>query len=235
MQVKQRILIADASEKDARFTEYYLTQALYEVRIVTDAAFLRVEYVNFQPALVLMEAVFPGMEKFQACKELLRYAQSPIIFLSSEAETEDRVRGLEMGADDYLAKPADARELLARIRAVLRRCTKVPQKETSPKPQGEYVEYPDLIINLTNYSVVYQGRDMTLPPRELELLYTLAASPNQVFSREQLLELLWGYDYMGDTRTVDVHIKRLREKFRGNPNWAIKTVWGVGYKFETNS
>ena len=145
----------------------------------------------------------------------------------------DKLLGLELGADDYMIKPFDSKELVARVKAVLRRYQAAPAPTPStPKQQGEFVEYPDLIVNLTNYSVLYKGRSVDMPPKELELRYFLAASPNQVFTREQLLDHIWGYEYIGDTRTVDVHIKRLREKIKDNDYWSLATVWGIGYKFE---
>ena len=152
--------------------------------------------------------------------------------LSAKGEIFDKVLGLELGADDYMIKPFDSKELVARVKAVLRRYQAVPAPVPSSTQQGEYVEYPDLIVNLTNYSVIYNGHSVEMPPKELELLYFLASSPNQVFTREQLLDHIWGYEYIGDTRTVDVHIKRLREKIKDHTNWAITTVWGIGYKFE---
>ncbi|MCD7884615.1 MAG: response regulator transcription factor [Lachnospiraceae bacterium] len=229
---QQKIMIADCDEAAAQLTDFYLTQALYETRIVSSADQVLSACASFSPDLVLMEAVFPNREKLQVCSDLRSQSDMPIILLSSENEVSDRVHGLDLGADDYLAKPFDARELLARVRAVLRRYH--PDQNALPEETltGEYVKYPNLTISLTNYSVVYQGELISLPPKELELLYFLASSPNQVFSREQLLDRLWGFDFMGDTRTVDVHIKRLREKFKANEHWAIKTVWGVGYKFE---
>ena len=153
--------------------------------------------------------------------------------LSAKGEVFDKVLGLELGADDYIIKPFDSKELVARVKAVLRRFQ--PAQTQAPKNTGKYVEYPDLVINLTNYSVVYNGNTIDMPPKELELLYFLASSPNQVFTREQLLDHIWGYEYIGDTRTVDVHIKRLREKIKDHANWAISTVWGIGYKFEVKS
>lgn len=141
--------------------------------------------------------------------------------------------GLELGADDYIIKPFDSKELVARVKAVLRRYQ--PAQASQTKPAGKYVEYPDLTINLTNYSVVYKEKTVDMPPKELELLYFLASSPNQVFTREQLLDHIWGYEYIGDTRTVDVHIKRLREKIKDHASWAISTVWGIGYKFEVKA
>ena len=157
--------------------------------------------------------------------------QAKIIFVT--AYSEYAVEAFELGVEDYVMKPFDTKELVARIKAVLRRYQASPAAAVSePKQQGEYVEYPDLIVNLTNYSVIYKGHSIEMPPKELELLYFLASSPNQVFTREQLLDHIWGYEYIGDTRTVDVHIKRLREKIKDHASWAITTVWGIGYKFE---
>ena len=153
--------------------------------------------------------------------------------LSAKGEVFDKVLGLELGADDYIIKPFDSKELVARVKAVLRRYQ--PAQAAQTKPAGKYVEYQDLTINLTNYSVVYKGKTVDMPPKELELLYFLASSPNQVFTREQLLDHIWGYEYIGDTRTVDVHIKRLREKIKDHASWAISTVWGIGYKFEVKA
>ena len=181
----------------------------------------------------LLDIMLPGMDGYQVCRELRTSSQVPIIMLSAKGEIFDKVLGLELGADDYMIKPFDSKELVARVKAVLRRYQASPAAAVSePKQQGEYVEYPDLIVNLTNYSVIYKGHSIEMPPKELELLYFLASSPNQVFTREQLLDHIWGYEYIGDTRTVDVHIKRLREKIKDHGNWAITTVWGIGYKFE---
>ena len=152
--------------------------------------------------------------------------------LSAKGEVFDKVLGLELGADDYIIKPFDSKELVARVKAVLRRYQEPKLNINENHQNGEFVEYPDLIINLTNYSVIYMGKIVDMPPKELELLYFLASSPNQVFTREQLLDHIWGYEYIGDTRTVDVHIKRLREKIKDHENWSIGTVWGIGYKFE---
>ena len=155
--------------------------------------------------------------------------------MSAKGEVFDKVLGLELGADDYIIKPFDSKEMVARIKAVLRRYSKTEAVESTPAGKGKYVEYPDLQISLSNYSVVYKGKNVDMPPKELELLYFLASSPNQVFTREQLLDNIWGYEYLGDTRTVDVHIKRLREKIKDHPSWMISTVWGVGYKFEVRN
>ena len=176
--------------------------------------------------------MLPGIDGYQVCREIRHSSDVPIIMLSAKGETFDKVLGLELGADDYIIKPFDSKELVARVRAVIRRSkAKQPAAPVSEKS----VSYPDLTINLTNYSVTYMGKQVDMPPKELELLYFLAASPNQVFTREQLLDHIWGYEYIGDTRTVDVHIKRLREKIKDNPAWSIATVWGIGYKFEVKN
>ena len=188
---------------------------------------------SFQPNLILLDLMLPGMDGYQVCREVRQKSNVPIIMLSAKGEIFDKVLGLELGADDYIIKPFDSKELVARVKAVLRRFA--PAKPTVSQTTGKYVEYPDLIINQTNYSVIYKGETIDMPPKELELLYFLAASPNQVFTREQLLDHIWGYEYIGDTRTVDVHIKRLREKIKDNPYWSIGTVWGIGYKFEVKS
>ena len=183
------------------------------------------------PDAVLLDIMLPGMDGYQVCREIRHDSDVPIIMLSAKGEVFDKVLGLELGADDYIIKPFDSKELVARVKAVLRRfqpSRTIPVSATA----GKCVEYPDLIINQTNYSVIYQGRTVDMPPKELELLYFLASSPNQVFTREQLLDHIWGYEYIGDTRTVDVHIKRLREKIKDHASWAITTVWGIGYKFE---
>ena len=185
------------------------------------------------PDLVLLDLMLPGIDGYQVCRELRTVSQVPIIMLSAKGEIFDKVLGLELGADDYMIKPFDSKELVARVKAVLRRYQAGSSAASSvPKQQGEFVEYPDLVVNLTNYSVLYKGRSVDMPPKELELLYFLASSPNQVFTREQLLDHIWGYEYIGDTRTVDVHIKRLREKIKDNEYWSLSTVWGIGYKFE---
>lgn len=175
--------------------------------------------------------MLPGIDGYQVCREIRSRSNVPIIMLSAKGEVFDKVLGLELGADDYIIKPFDSKELVARVKAVLRRYQ--PAKpETNDVSKGKCVEYPGISINLTNYSVVVDGQHVDMPPKELELLYFLAASPNQVFTREQLLDQIWGYEYIGDTRTVDVHIKRLREKIKDHNGWSLSTVWGIGYKFE---
>lgn len=191
------------------------------------------ELTLFQPNLILLDLMLPGMDGYQVCREVRTRSQVPIIMLSAKGEVFDKVLGLELGADDYIVKPFDTKELVARVKANLRRCQQMVPFEVPKPADAKIVEYPDLVINQSNYSVLYQGHTVEMPPKELELLYFLASSPNQVFTREQLLDHIWGYEYIGDTRTVDVHIKRLREKIKDHPRWSLSTVWGIGYKFET--
>ena len=176
--------------------------------------------------------MLPGMDGYQVCRELRSSSQVPIIMLSAKGEIFDKVLGLELGADDYMIKPFDSKELVARVKAVLRRYQASPAAAiTEPKQQGDYVEYPDLIVNLTNYSVIYKGHSIEMPPKELELLYFLASSPNQVFTREQLLDHIWGYDYYGDQRIVDTYVKKLRKKLKEAAPY-IQTVVKIGYMFD---
>ena len=234
MAEKQRVLIVDDDANIAELISLYLTKECYETKIVLDGEEALRVFPSFRPNIVLLDLMLPGIDGYQVCRELRAASQIPIIMLSAKGEIFDKVLGLELGADDYMIKPFDSKELVARVKAVLRRYQAVPTVAPVPNTdqQGEYVEYPGLIVNLTNYSVIYQGQSIDMPPKELELLYFLASSPNQVFTREQLLDHIWGYEYIGGTRTVDVHIKRMREKIKDNDNWALTTVWGIGYKFE---
>lgn len=234
MAEKQKILIVDDDANIAELIFLYLTKECFDARIVGDGEEALKVFPEFSPNLVLLDLMLPGIDGYQVCRELRASSPVPIIMLSAKGEIFDKVLGLELGADDYMIKPFDSKELVARVKAVLRRYQTAPQ---TPAPQstdqhGDFVEYQDLIVNLTNYSVIYNGHSVEMPPKELELLYFLASSPNQVFTREQLLDHIWGYEYIGDTRTVDVHIKRLREKIKDHEHWALTTVWGVGYKFE---
>ena len=233
MAEKQRILIVDDDNNIAELISLYLTKECFETIIVNDGEEALRVFPEFKPNLVLLDLMLPGMDGYSVCREMRAQSPVPIIMLSAKGEVFDKVLGLELGADDYMIKPFDSKELVARVKAVLRRYQQpaVPAAAQTDQ-QGDYVEYPDLIVNLTNYSVIYMGHSIEMPPKELELLYFLASSPNQVFTREQLLDHIWGYEYIGDTRTVDVHIKRLREKIKDNDNWALTTVWGIGYKFE---
>ena len=235
MAEKQRVLIVDDDANIAELISLYLAKECYETRIVYDGEEALRVFPEFKPHIILLDLMLPGIDGYQVCRELRATSQVPIIMLSAKGEIFDKVLGLELGADDYMIKPFDSKELVARVKAVLRRYQAVPAVSAPAAhtdQQGEFVEYPDLIVNLTNYSVIYHGHSVEMPPKELELLYFLASSPNQVFTREQLLDHIWGYEYIGDTRTVDVHIKRLREKLKDNENWALSTVWGIGYKFE---
>ena len=231
---KQKILIVDDDNNIAELIALYLTKECFETKIVNDGEEALKEFRKFQPDLIILDLMLPGIDGYQVCREIRHSSDVPIIMLSAKGETFDKVLGLELGADDYIIKPFDSKELVARVKAVLRRYQPPVQTPASSvtEQHGNFVEYPDLIVNLTNYSVIYNGHSIELPPKELELLYFLASSPNQVFTREQLLDHIWGYEYIGDTRTVDVHIKRLREKIKGNDKWALTTVWGIGYKFE---
>ena len=229
MAEKQRILIVDDDYNIAELISLYLTKECFETKIVGDGEEALRVFPEFQPNLILLDLMLPGIDGYQVCRELRSTSQVPIIMLSAKGEIFDKVLGLELGADDYMIKPFDSKELVARVKAVLRRYQLPVQMPASSvtEQHGNFVEYPDLIVNLTNYSVIYNGHSIELPPKELELLYFLASSPNQVFTREQLLDHIWGYEYIGDTRTVDVHIKRLREKIKGNDKWALTTVWGI--------
>lgn len=226
---RQKILIVDDDENIAELISLYLTKECFETKIVHDGESALKAVTTFSPNLILLDLMLPGIDGYQVCREVRQKSNLPIIMLSAKGEVFDKVLGLELGADDYIIKPFDSKELVARVKAVLRRYQPV---KTESNPDVKCVEYPDLIINQTNYSVLYQGQQLDMPPKELELLYFLASSPNQVFTREQLLDHIWGYEYVGDTRTVDVHVKRLREKLKDHDRWSIATVWGIGYKFE---
>ena len=231
MVAKQKILIVDDDANIAELISLYLTKECFETMMVHDGEEALSVFDSFGPNLILLDLMLPGMDGYQVCREIRAKSATPIIMLSAKGEVFDKVLGLELGADDYIIKPFDSKELVARVKAVLRRYQ--PAKQEAPKSSAKVVEYPELVINQTNYSVLYKGVPVDMPPKELELLYFLASSPNQVFTREQLLDHIWGYEYIGDTRTVDVHIKRLREKIKDHPSWSLSTVWGIGYKFET--
>lgn len=229
---KQKILIVDDDANIAELIALYLTKECYDTMTVGDGEAALEAVKTYQPDLMILDLMLPGIDGYQVCQTVRKTSQLPIIMLSAKGEVFDKVLGLKMGADDYLEKPFDTKELVARVEAVLRRSH---ARDFSParQPEEKVVEYPDLVVNLTNYSVLYQGKPLEMPPKELELLYFLASNPNRVFTREQLLDQIWGYEYYGDTRTVDVHIKRIREKISDHPHWRIATIWSVGYKFET--
>ena len=231
MATKTKILIVDDDNNIAELISLYLTKECYDTHIVNDGEEALAAFESYAPNMILLDLMLPGIDGYQVCREVRTKSNVPIIMLSAKGEIFDKVLGLELGADDYIMKPFDSKELVARVKAVLRRYQPI-KTATIPIPATKCVEYPDLTINLSNYSVLYNGTQVDMPPKELELLYFLAASPNQVFTREQLLDHIWGYEYIGDTRTVDVHVKRLREKIKDHKSWQISTVWGIGYKFE---
>lgn len=228
---RQKVLIVDDDSNIAELVSLYFTKEMYEARTAGDGDEALRVFESFQPDIVILDLMLPGKDGYEVCREIRKKKDTPIIMLSAKGETFDKVLGLELGADDYMIKPFDSKELVARAKAVLRRYKKA-EAQPEKKPSAKYVEYPGLIVNLSNYSVIYNGKQIDMPPKELELLYFLASQPNQVFTREQLLDHIWGYEYVGDTRTVDVHIKRLREKIKDEHSWSIGTVWGIGYRFE---
>lgn len=227
---KQKILIVDDDTNISELISLYLNKECFETRCEENGEDALKAFSEFHPDLILLDLMLPGMDGYQVCREIRRHSQTPIIMLSAKGEVFDKVLGLELGADDYIIKPFDSKELVARVKAVLRRT--FVEKPEEPKEEGQIVRLPDLTVNLTNYSVTCMGEHLDMPPKELELLYFLASSPNQVFTREQLLDHIWGYEYVGDSRTVDVHIKRLREKLKDHAAWSLSTVWGIGYRFE---
>ena len=238
MSSKQKILIVDDDTNIAELISLYLKKECFDTLIVNDGNEALKQFKTYEPNLILLDLMLPGIDGYEVCREVRKTSSVPIIMLSAKGEIFDKVLGLELGADDYIIKPFDSKELVARVKAVIRRfhnAEKLQQEEDSSpsiEQSGDFVSYPNLIVNLTNYSVLYQNQPLDMPPKELELLFFLASHPNKVFTRENLLDKIWGYDYYGDTRTVDVHIKRLREKIKDHDNWSIATVWGIGYKFE---
>lgn len=231
MVAKQKILIVDDDNNIAELISLYLAKECFDTKIVNDGEEALLAYQTYNPNLILLDLMLPGIDGYQVCREIRAKDNIPIIMLSAKGEVFDKVLGLELGADDYIMKPFDSKEMVARVKAVLRRY-QTTKPQTPATASIKMVTYADLEVNLSNYSVVYMGENIDMPPKELELLYFLAASPNQVFTREQLLDNIWGYEYIGDTRTVDVHVKRLREKIKDHAGWGITTVWGIGYKFE---
>lgn len=230
---KQKILIVDDDSNIAELISLYLTKECFSTMMVEDGESVMPALDEFGPDLILLDLMLPGMDGYQVCREVRAKSKVPIIMLSAKGEVFDKVLGLELGADDYIEKPFDSKEMVARVKAVLRRCRIAPDPEEKAGEEQESIEYADLLVNKTNYSVMYKGRMVDMAPKELELLYAITSNPNRVFTREQLLDKIWGYEYVGDTRTVDVHIKRIREKIHDHPEWRIATIYGVGYKFET--
>ena len=230
---KQKILIVDDDNNIAELISLYLTKECYDTKIVNDGEEALKAFEQYNPNLILLDLMLPGIDGYQVCREIRTHSNIPIIMLSAKGEIFDKVLGLELGADDYLIKPFETKELVARVKAVLRRSQSAAPAPVKEEKSSQIIELPDLVINMANYSVICFGKALEMPPKELELLFFLASSPNQVFTREQLLDNIWGYEYIGDTRTVDVHIKRIREKIKESPHWALDTVWGIGYKFVT--
>ncbi len=226
---KEKILVVDDEKNICDLLRMYLEKEGYSVVI----AYTGLDAVNIfaseNPDLVLLDVMLPQLDGWQVCREIRKTSETPIIMLTAKDEVFDKVLGLELGADDYITKPFDTKELVARIKAVLRRTTQV--KETDMKE----VKYDKLTVNLSNYELIVDGVAVDTPPKELELIYHLASNPDRVFTRDQLLDDVWGFDYYGDSRTVDVHIKRLRDKLKGvSDEWELRTIWSVGYKFETH-
>ena len=232
MSEKQRILLVDDDPNISHLVRLYLEKEGFEV---TESARGDDALVTFQqsvPDLVLLDVMLPGMDGLQVLREIRKTSKAPVIMLTARDETFDKVLGLELGADDYITKPFETKELVARVKAVLRRAPSTESEK--PADKDDTLRFPQLTISLARYEVTYEGRELEMPPKELEVLYYLASHPNLVFTREQLLERVWGFDFFGDSRTVDVHIKRLREKLPEceKYGWEIHTVWRVGYKFE---
>ncbi len=227
MKDRQTILVVDDDPNIAQLVKLYLEKEGYEVNVETRGDDAVAAFQKNPPNLMLLDIMLPGMDGWQVCRAIRQTSSIPIIMLSAKDETFDKVLGLELGADDYITKPFEGEELAARVKAVLRRAG---PSET----EKDILSFPGLSISLEKYEVYYQGKLLDMPPKELEVLYFLASHQNRVFTREQLLEQVWGFDFFGDSRTVDVHIKRLREKLQDSETlgWQIRTVWGVGYKFE---
>jgi len=223
--MKTRILVVDDDLHIAELIKLYLQKEDFEVAVAYDGGQGVELFKTFEPKIVLLDIMLPVMDGWQVCKEIRKIDNTPIIMLTAKGETIDKVLGLERGADDYIVKPFEPKELIARVKAILRRAN------VSEDSKQVYT-YNNLTVNITDYSVTYCGEAIDMPPKEIELLYFLASHPNKVYTREQLLEHVWGFEYFGDSRTVDVHIKRIREKTPLNDGWNIKTVWGIGYKFE---
>ncbi len=227
--MKTKILLVDDDPNIRQLVNLYLEKEGFEVEMADRGDTALDRFRQSPPNLMLLDVMLPGMDGWQVLREARKVSNIPIIMLTAKDETFDKVLGLELGADDYISKPFDMKELVARIKAVVRRY-QAPEAVDGTKE----LVFPGLTVNISQYTVTYMGRDLEMPPKELELLNFLAGHPNQVFTREQLLEQVWGYDFFGDSRTVDVHVKRLREKLTEGEKlgWQIKTVWGVGYKFE---
>ena len=226
MKDKPSILVVDDDPNISRLEQLYLEKENFEVRVADRGDTALEEFRRMPPDLILLDVMLPGMDGYQVLKAVRKSGNIPVIMVTARGETFDKVLCLELGADDYITKPFDGKEMTARVKAVLRRV------QGSEEEKQTDVSWPGLTVSIAEYDVHYEGKKLEMPPKELEVLYFLASHPNQVFTREQLLDNIWGYEYVGDTRTVDVHIKRLREKIKDRGNWSLTTVWGVGYKFD---
>lgn len=225
--MKNKILVVDDERNIVELVRLYMEKEGFETVCAYDGTEALRKFAEENPDLIVLDLMLPETDGWQVCREIRKTSQVPIIMLTAKSDTFDKVLGLELGADDYITKPFEAKELLARVKAVLRR-----SESQEPKFSGE-VTFKNLSVNIDNYELKICGKQVDAPPKEIELLHFLASNPNRVYTREQLLEEVWGFDYFGDSRTVDVHIKRLREKLEGvEADWQLKTVWGVGYKFE---
>lgn len=222
--IETKVLVVDDDSNIVDLIELYLQKEGYKVFKAYNGSEALKTFKEKQIDIIILDVMMPVMDGYEVLKEIRKSSQVPVLMLTAKGETFDRVLGLELGADDYIVKPFEPKELVARIRAVLRRY--------KPQTQKRALEFKDLIIDADSYIVTYRGNEVEMPPKEFELLYFLASNPNKVFTRDQLLYEVWGYDYPGDSRTVDVHVKRIREKLSEGNNWQLKTVWGVGYKFE---
>lgn len=222
-----KVLIVDDDQNICELLRLYIEKEGYDTRIANDGKAALEVFDEYNPDLIMLDIMLPELDGWQVCREIRKKSQCPIIMLTAKSEVFDKVLGLELGADDYVVKPFEAKEIVARIKAVLRR------SGTNDEDAVKEVHYDKLSINLTNYELRVNGVQVDTPPKEMELIYHLASNPNRVFSRNELLDQVWGFDYYGDSRTVDVHVKRLREKLEGvSDQWELKTVWGVGYKFD---
>ncbi|MBQ4119147.1 MAG: response regulator transcription factor [Clostridia bacterium] len=225
--MKNKILIVDDDVNICELLRLYLEKEGYDTIIANDGNDAVKSAIKENPDLILLDIMLPSLDGWQVCREIRKTLETPIIMITAKGEVFDKILGLELGADDYVTKPFDTKEVVARVKAVLRR------SNDKQKKQIEEVKYDNLRINLTNYELEVCGKQIDTPPKELELIYHLASNPNRVYTRDQLLDEVWGFDYYGDSRTVDVHVKRLREKLENiSGEWSLKTVWGVGYKFE---
>ena len=224
----EKVMVVDDDKNICELLRLYLEKEGYSVILCNDGQEAVVKFNALTPDFVLLDIMLPSLDGWQVCREIRKKSNIPIIMLTAKGETFDKVLGLELGADDYVVKPFDTKEVVARIKAVLRRISQTSQAE-----EIKEVSYDKLTVNMTRYELKVDGRVIDTPPKELELLFHLASNPNRVYTRDQLLDEVWGFEYYGDSRTIDVHVKRLREKLEGvSEQWALKTVWGVGYKFE---